>query len=115
MKFFTIGFLLLGLPALCADNAADSSCGSGFLPSNRQGSACQLEGACAFDGKRTLSRAQCEVRVDVPNACVGKSTCPIVFRLHGSGGNNDNMPNSVGRSVHKYDFIGVYPQVNRQR
>lgn len=57
-------------------------------------------------------RTQCEVELDVPNACatggVGADpSCPIVFFLHGSGGNNDWFHRTSG--VHEANMIGVYP------
>ena len=52
-------------------------------------------------------RSSCEVQIDVPSACVG-GACPIVFFLHGSGGNIDGWARRSG--VHSAGYIGVYPQ-----
>ena len=54
--------------------------------------------------------SDCEVELDVPTSCInaeGKSTCPVVFFLHGSGGTNDWFFRTSG--VHDYNMIGVYP------
>ena len=53
--------------------------------------------------------SDCEVELDVPEACVegGRSDCPIVFFLHGSGGTNDWFRKTSG--VHEAQMIGVYP------
>jgi len=57
-------------------------------------------------------RLQCEVEVDVPQACVpeGNSdpSCPIVFFFHGAGGNNNGFAGTS--TVHDAGYIGVYPQ-----
>uniref|UniRef100_A0A7S3QAT6 Feruloyl esterase n=2 Tax=Chaetoceros debilis TaxID=122233 RepID=A0A7S3QAT6_9STRA len=58
-------------------------------------------------------RSQCDVELDVPSACATTGnvfipSCPIVFFLHGAGGNNDNFKNRSG--VHEAGYIGVYPQ-----
>ena len=54
-------------------------------------------------------RNQCEVELDVPQACAGEvSSCPIVFFLHGSGGTNDWFARTA--NVHDAGYIGVYPQ-----
>lgn len=64
---------------------------------------------CASAQGRT---SVCEVELDVPSACVDVSTstsnCPVVFFLHGAGGNN----NWLGRTsdVHAHGVVGVYPQ-----
>ena len=52
----------------------------------------------------------CRVELDVPAACVQSSAsdCPIIFHLHGAGGNIDNFSQSSG--VHNEGMIGVYPQ-----
>lgn len=54
--------------------------------------------------------ADCEVELDVPQACVnaGSSSCPIVFFLHGGGGSNNGYASSSG--VHGAQMIGIYPQ-----
>ena len=60
---------------------------------------------------RVDGRAECEVELDVPSACVGveggESSCPIVFFLHGAGGSNNGFSRRSG--VHSAQVIGVYP------
>lgn len=55
---------------------------------------------------------RCEVQLDVPFDCVdastSTSTCPIVFFLHGGGGNIQGYINKSG--VHENSMIGIYPQ-----
>lgn len=54
-------------------------------------------------------RTQCEVELDVPQACAGEqSSCPIVLFLHGSGGTNNWFKGTA--NVHDAGYIGVYPQ-----
>eukprot|EP00554_Chaetoceros_debilis_P001925 CAMPEP_0194095652 /NCGR_PEP_ID=MMETSP0149-20130528/56937_1 /TAXON_ID=122233 /ORGANISM="Chaetoceros debilis, Strain MM31A-1" /LENGTH=430 /DNA_ID=CAMNT_0038781603 /DNA_START=445 /DNA_END=1734 /DNA_ORIENTATION=- len=58
-------------------------------------------------------RSQCDVELDVPSTCATTGnvfipSCPIVFFLHGAGGNKDNFKNRSG--VHEAGYIGVYPQ-----
>ena len=53
----------------------------------------------------------CNVLLDVPSACVGgAAVCPVLFCLHGFGGNNNKFVQSCGAPAHAHDFIGVYPQ-----
>jgi len=56
------------------------------------------------------NRPSCEVELDVPESCVvdGKSDCPVVFFLHGSGGTNNWFGRTSG--VHQAGYIGIYPQ-----
>ena len=55
-------------------------------------------------------RTYCEVQLDVPSSCVNVA-CPIVFFLHGSGGNIQGYAQRTG--VHSANMIGVYPQGER--
>ena len=69
------------------------------------------ETICANRNSRS---EQCEVELDVPQACATDNTngedpaCPIVLFLHGSGGTNDWFARTSG--VHEVNYIGVYPQ-----
>jgi len=62
-----------------------------------------------------INRTYCSVLMDVPLKCAGVTTsCPIMFGFHGHGGHNTQYIGTGGRGfsdgVHKYNFIGVYPQ-----
>jgi len=65
-----------------------------------------ISNACSGQGRTN----KCKIQLDVPEACVtnGKSDCPIVFYLHGAGGNINGY--KFESDVHKHGFIGVYPQ-----
>lgn len=60
----------------------------------------------------TTPRDDCEVEVDVPEGCASnatsKSSCPIVFFLHGANNYNNEYKHTT--EVHDASYIGVYVQ-----
>jgi len=94
--------LLVGVLIHCTDASLESNTkGSPQLLSDMTNSI-----VCQGYGRTD----KCKVQLDVPFQCVsdGKSTCPVVFYLHGAGGSIDGF--KMNSDVHAHGFIGVYPQ-----
>eukprot|EP00978_Attheya_sp_CCMP212_P049568 scaffold683521_cov67-Attheya_sp.AAC.1 len=80
------------------------------LSSNEKNSPQDISHLCTNAAGRTSKR--CKVELDVPSACVSggsqQSECPVVFFIHGAGGNINILP--AKSDVHAAGVIGVYPQ-----
>ena len=103
MKLFSATFALLASSQGCM-NAVSA------LSSNAEESPQILSDTSPVCSGTSGRTATCEVELDVPASCVSSegSDCPIVFFLHGAGGNNEWFGKTSG--VHSAGFIGVYPQ-----